>query len=659
MKRSFLVIVAVALAISAQAKPVDRQTATRAAVSFWEYTLGLNGGALLSDRSDDKWPYDHLLLFMMADGGFVLMSDNDVARPVLAYSASSTFDPENPPMALVPILEQYDLEIASVREGSTPADPDWQRLANGLAIKGSAKDGEVDSLGPLVQTQWSQLSPYNQLCPAGCPTGCVATAAAQVMRYWSYPAFGQGSHSYTSDGGYGVLSADFAHTLYDWENMPLHFSATSTAAERTAVATLMYHVGVSVQMGYNPMQSGAVAGDYAGDTNAYCSQNALWRYFRYNRQDLIYRDKGTMSNDDWTDLMVEELRQLRPILYNGRGSAGGHAFICDGFDSRRYLHFNLGNGGSGDGFYAIGAINYGTSYNFNMENNCVMGIHPEYGLYLSDPQLSIARLGGTSQVWLATCDTTAAPWTATTSADWITLSDTAFQRLGQVSVTATENTTGADRTATVTFSQLGFTAVLTVTQAAYDESDYCPLTVVMECTRAGSSWANNAHLSFESPSGLVYGTAAHTSTDRTSTATVRVAPGTLLIKYHHGGPQDRYYNYWVTNSFGDTLAAAVNAYYNAADVTVAYPCHPLGIDEGTPTVPTLAVAPNPASNSFTVSASEPMVRLSLMDIQGRLLGDWNHPGLKHAIDARALAGGVYIVVATTATGVSCHRVVVE
>lgn len=657
MKRSLMIIAAVAVAMAAHAKPVDRPTAARAAASFWEYTLGLKGGAQLNDLSG-KWQYDHLLFFTMGGGGFVLMSDDDAARPVLAYSATAAFDPENPPTALVPILEQYDLEIAAAQRDRVSADPDWQRLASGMAMKGGAKDGEVDSLGPLVPTQWSQLSPYNQLCPAGCPTGCVATAAAQLMRYWSYPAFGKGSHSYTSDGGYGVLAADFAHTLYDWDNMPPQLTASSSAAERTAVATLMYHVGVSVQMGYNPMQSGAVAGDYAGDTNAYCSQNALWRHFRYRRQDIVYRDKGSMGNDAWTDLMIDELRQRRPILYNGRGSAGGHAFICDGFDSRRYLHFNLGNGGSGDGFYAVGAIIYG-SYNFNMENNCVMGIHPEYGLYLSDPLLSIDRLGGSGQVWLATCDTTDAPWTATTSADWITLSDTSFQRLGQVSVTATENTTGAERTAFVTFSQLEFTAVLTVTQAAYDESEYCPLTVVMECTRAGSSWANNAHLSFESPSGLVYGTAAHTSTDRTSTATVRVAPGTLLIKYHHGGPQDRYYNYWVTNSYGDTLAAAVNAYYNAADVTVANPCHPLGIDGGTPTAPTLAVAPNPASGCFTVRASEPMVRLLLTDIRGCLVGEWKNPGTERAVDVRALDAGVYVLVATTASGVSCHRVVVE
>lgn len=138
-----------------------------------------------------------------------------------------------------------------------------------------------------------------------------------------------------------------------------------------------------------------------------------------------------------------------------------------------------------------------------------------------------------------------------------------------------------------------------------------------------------------------------------------MAPGTLLIKYHRGGPQDRYYNYWVTNSFGDTLASAVNAYYNAADVTVSNPCRPLGIDEGARSAPMLVVAPNPATGSFTVSVSESIVQLSLLDIRGRLIRSWTNPGEECIVDARSLTAGIYFVVAPTATGISSQRVVVE
>jgi len=652
MKSFISFLAATVLSVAAFAHTVDSLTSARLAAGFFQRVSNAKADVLLTDCSG-RWQYGHLRLYTCQHGGFVLMADDDAARPILAYSTTATLNPENPPAALVPLLQQYNDEIAAAQRDGASADPDWKRMLQGGALERAAKDDEPDSLGPLVQTQWYQLSPYNMLCPGGCPTGCVATAAAQLMRYWNFPAFGVGSHSYTSDAGYGVLTADFAHTYYDWPNMPLRLTAMSSAAERQAVATLMYHIGVSVHMSYNTIQSGAVAGDHDGDTNAYCSQNALWRFFRYNRQDISYREKGSMSNDEWTDLIIAELQQRRPILYNGRGGAGGHAFICDGYDSRRYLHFNLGEDGEGDGFYAVGAISYGM-YNFNMENNCVMGIHPDYGIYLSDPSLSFDRTGGTKQVALATCDTSDAPWTASCSASWLHIADTGFLHFGLLSVIADENTTGADRTATIVFSQLGRSAVLSVTQNAYSESDYCTLTVVMECTRSGSSWANYAHLSFESPSGLVYGTAAHTSTDRTSTATVRVAPGTLIVRYHRGGPQDRYYNYWVIDPVGDTLIAVENAYYNGDDVTIENPCHTLAIDDAPSGLgPLPVVFPNPTDGIVNIDANGCNIKeIIIHDAKGQTVSVRSFP-----VDLSALPSGVYFLSVITDKEITTTKII--
>ena len=61
---------------------------------------------------------------------------------------------------------------------------------------------------------------------------------AQVMKYWNWPDTGGGQRSYT-DAAYGTLSADFGSTAYDWDSMPASLSATSPAAQRSAVATLM------------------------------------------------------------------------------------------------------------------------------------------------------------------------------------------------------------------------------------------------------------------------------------------------------------------------------------------------------------------------------------------------------------------------------------
>lgn len=643
-----------AIAMAALAKPVDRQLAARVANSFWSHTLGLKGNVQMVDRSAD-WPYSHLLLFTADGGGFVLMPTDDVARPVLAYSTTGTFDPQNLPAPLRPILEQYNSEIAAAQGAFAQSDPDWDRLLNGLPLKGNTKDGEADSVGPLVETQWYQMQPYNQLCPGGCMTGCVATAMSQVMRFWRYPAFGEGSHSYTSDGGYGVLSADFAHTVYDWDHMPVQASSSSSVVERTAVATLMYHVGVSVQMSYSPMQSGAAAGAYDGDTASYCAQNSFWRYFRYNRHSLQYLVKASTSDDDWTDMMIAELRHRRPIMYDGTSPAGGHSFICDGFDSRRYLHFNLGFGGSGDGFYAVGAINHG-SYSFNNGNSAIIGIQPEYGLYVNETALSFNRAGGSRQVWLSTCDTIDAPWTAVSSASWLALADTSFSRLGQVTLTAEENTSGTERTATVTFRQAGREAVLSVTQAAFSEDDYCTLTVHTECTRTGTSWANGAHISFESPSGLVYGTVTHATTERHATSTVRVAPGPLVVRYHRGGAADRYYNYWVLSPQGDTLVAVSNAYYNGGDVSVENPCGGVGIEEAETAAPMLSVSPNPASASVTLSGLTPGHRVKVYDATGREWLSVESHGTATTLDVSHWLRGVYVV---ESTGCRRSKLVIE
>lgn len=641
--------------IAVSAKPVDSLRMHATAENFFRYTLGTKGSILLNDRSSE-WHYTHLRLYTRQQGGWVLMSDNDIARPIIAYSTTGTFDPANPPAALTPMLQQYDNEIAAAINETLVANLDWNTIASHGPLSLYTKDGEADSVGPLLQTQWFQLSPYNQYCPSGCPTGCVATAAAQVMKYWNYPAFGKGSHSYTSDAGYGVLSADFAHTVYDWENMPERLTSASPAEQCNAVATLMYHIGVSVQMGYNPMQSGAFCGNHDGDSNAYCSQNSLWRFFRYNRQDISYHEKGSMSNEQWTNMLIAELQQLRPVLYNGRGGAGGHAFVCDGYDSRHYLHFNLGEAGDGDGFYAVGAISYGM-YNFNMENNCVMGIHPDYGIYLSDETLTYDRNGGSRPLWLATCDTSDAPWTASCSASWLHLTDTAFQHLGQLHVVCDENNTGDERSATITFTQGQRSATLTVTQDAWDESNYCPLTVVMECTRTGSAWANDAHLSFESPSGHIYGTAALTSTTGSATTTVNVPPSTLIVKYHRGGPQDRYYNYWILNAHGDTLVAVQNAYYNGGETTVENPCGNLDIDPFDDRTP-LLVYPNPTNGLVNIESPQEGMstyHIMVLDATGRtILSSQN----AKQIDLSSFPAGIYYIRLLSTDGTIFHKTVV-
>lgn len=605
---------------TAIAAPVDADKATVVARTFWSQTLKCKDAA---DLERQPWQYDAVYLFTAPQGGWVMVAADDCARPVLAYSSSGRFDIEQMPAAMRNMLYVYEQEILSAQRQLLSAHDEWSILMSG----GALKDTEDDVVEPLLTTQWYQRSPYNQYCPSGTMTGCVATAMAQVLKYWNYPAFGRGSHSYSDDTGYPGLEADFGNTRYAWDQMPDRLTSASSAAQKQAVATLMFHCGISVNMHYSTV--------YSGTTINKC-ETALPEYFRFHADDIRYRNKGQLSNAAWTDTLIAELRLRRPVLHGGSGSAGGHCFVCDGYDARRYLHFNLGEDGEGDGYYAVGAISYGI-YTFNQANDAILGVHPAYGIYASSETVSFTREGGAEQVWVSTSDTIDAPWTATASDNWITVGNSGFEHLGQITISVADNSTGAERSGTVTLSQGSLSTTITVLQSAYDPAtDYCPLTVVMENTH-NEPWADDAHLSFESPSGTVYGIARHTANSGASTATVSVAPHDVMVRWHPGGARDRYINYMVKNQYGETLVAVNNAYFDGADVLLEWPCAHLAIDNPVPDGPAQVLC------------------TEVYDLAGRRLTRIPDSDFEHQLTS--FPKGIYIIHTITDRGVTVKKTV--
>ncbi len=184
--------------------------------------------------------------------GFVIVSGDDVVEPILGYSNKGSFDPDKIPPHVASWLKEYENQIQfaiSQQMKPTPAiKAKWEFLSNTNHPEPFFKGPQ--GVSPLVQTTWNQSPYYNYMCPYDynsdeyTVTGCVATAMAQVLKYWNYPTTGTGFHSY-NDPNFGTQSADFGGTTYDWTNMPLSLSGPNTAVE-----TLMYHCGVSVNMNY-------------------------------------------------------------------------------------------------------------------------------------------------------------------------------------------------------------------------------------------------------------------------------------------------------------------------------------------------------------------------------------------------------------------------
>ncbi|MBN2807722.1 MAG: thiol protease/hemagglutinin PrtT [Prolixibacteraceae bacterium] len=329
-------------------------------------------------------------LFKNNDQGFVLVAGDDQAVPVLGYSATSILDENDLPVNLLKWVEEYKKQIRYLRtlpelKSAEPLDA-WKRLEQGLPLaKASAQ-----AVSPLLTTTWNQAPYYNELCPQEywfsekAVTGCVATAMAQVMKYHNYPQKGAGIHTYYHSNNsvtYGNLTANFGATTYDWANMPNALSANSSSKQINAVATLMLHCGVGVDMDYSPESSGAWVLEEDAD-NGPCAEYALKEFFAYDKNSVKGIAREGKTKAQWITLLKEELDTRRPILFAGVGDGGGHAFVADGYDNNDFFHMNWGWGGVADGYYSVDAFNPGSlgtgagSGGYNSYQQVVIGIKP-------------------------------------------------------------------------------------------------------------------------------------------------------------------------------------------------------------------------------------------------------------------------------------------
>ena len=369
MKRTIILCFAFfGLFFSTTARPVDLQTAQSIASKF----MGTNNVRLSTTYStgDDAAAF---YVFNTPDG-FVIVSADDCETPIIGYSHEGRFDTNNVPVQMEDYLQDFVARIQYGIENHIEADEltakQWE-LVRSTGRLGESKS--YHAVGPLLTEKWHQGCLYNSLCPAlSGPCGhaevaCVAVAMGQIMHYWNYPTTGWGSNScYSQDT---LLSVDFGSTVYDWNHMPDSLTETSSDAEIEAVATLLYHCGVSVFMKYTTSGSTASSAEVP---------DALIDYFKYSRQ--IHREKkDNFSNAEWLSLLKNNLDSLQPVYYSGSGSSGGHAFVCDGYDDNDLLHFNWG-WGVANGYFALGNLNPLT-YNFGNSNYAIFDIVPDLTLY--------------------------------------------------------------------------------------------------------------------------------------------------------------------------------------------------------------------------------------------------------------------------------------
>ncbi len=379
--RSFICIALITILFgNIYAKPIDETTARAVASHFYAEkfnrpletltpTIAYRASIIRGENGSE--PSFYVVNFNSE--GFVIVAGDDRVQPILAFSDEGAFVSDNMPDHIRFFLDGYTDEIQYTIDNQQEISADIQQQWDALISESHVlpKDGNV-VVGPLLgNNQWNQTKYYNNLCPADATgnvaygghaaVGCGALVMGQVMRYWRYPATGTGSHSYNSSN-YGTLSANFGATTYHYESMPYRLIVSNHPDSCVdAIATLLYHCGVAVNMNYGPSASVANSNKIVA---------ALSTYFRYPAT-VQYIERGSLPSSRWLNYLKSELDEGAPFMYGGSGNYGGHVWTCDGYRDDNYFHFNWGWGGQQNGYFALTNC---SSYGFNSNHAIIIGI---------------------------------------------------------------------------------------------------------------------------------------------------------------------------------------------------------------------------------------------------------------------------------------------
>ena len=389
MKKLYSLFGLLLISAAAMAGPVSQEQAAAKARAFLTSKPSGKGGQKLAPArtslSAAEGQADGFFVFNVGEGeGFVLVSGDDRTPAILGYTDRGSFDAAMLPPHVRAWLASYSDQIRALGNG--------EQAPRKVVVK--------KALNPLLQTTWNQDSPYNKACPVFvtgemCSTGCVATAMAQVMKYYEWPAATRyeipgykKSYRINDEVRDVVVEPIPAGLKLDWANMLNAYTGGESEEQATAVALLMRAAGASVEMEYKD--------DYNGGSGAANARipGALQKYFNYSMTtEFVQRKNYTIQ--EWNELVYAEIQAGRPVVMGGSSTGGGHAFVVDGYSSDDLFHVNWGWGGYCDGYFLLSVVNPGssqgagaskTSDGYSMDQNAIIGIKPNRGeIYHATP----------------------------------------------------------------------------------------------------------------------------------------------------------------------------------------------------------------------------------------------------------------------------------
>ena len=399
MKRLLPLIAAAMVALPLTAAPVDVTTARTKAQQY--LASKVYAGKIMAPGAADaklikteigetvKAPVYYIF---NTETSYVIVSGDDRAEEILAYG-DNPLNLDRIPSNMQAWLDGYKVQLDWLL-----AHPE-AKVERSTTFK-SPKANET-TIGPLLTALWDQEAPYWNQCKFNyngtnymCYTGCPATSASMVLYYWKYPLTQVGpvpaydgvleigtwtSVNYT----YPALPA----VTFDWDNMIDDYTSSHatgyTAAQANAVATLMRYVGQAEHMKYGTPEAGG-SGIYTADAQIIAD---MFIGFGYDEATTRMVQKENFNDASWAALIQEEIIDGRPIVYLGTaGTAGGHAFNVDGYDSgTNKYHVNFGWSGEGNAWCALNAFIDDTGANFNLNQIMIIGVQPSVGIIRAIP----------------------------------------------------------------------------------------------------------------------------------------------------------------------------------------------------------------------------------------------------------------------------------
>lgn len=332
-------------------------------------------GSYQADKKLNSIPLNYnleknLTAFNIGNNGFIVLTDDKRAPEILAYSTNNNLDISN--NNIMSLLKFYSCQVEDVKESTTKYENEVQN----------------DVVSPLLEEKginYGQNTPYNMFTPTiergehtgkKTPTGCVATAAAQIMKYYDFPLFGENDAEYMLSNFYfeksKYMASSISNNLYEWYDILPTYSGLESEKSRISIAYLMRDLGISLSMNY---------GIESGSDGKKLVRSLIKNFGFSDSMKLI--SKTNYSTEKWESILKKELKEFRPVYYQGLIDINyGHAFLIDGIDEYGLYHINWGLSGLSNGYYKLGAFNphylQNKNVGYNARQKAIIGIYPDF-----------------------------------------------------------------------------------------------------------------------------------------------------------------------------------------------------------------------------------------------------------------------------------------